>query len=708
MTLVVSLLALSITSSHLLANDSPQWTHTRRALAASPARQSYHVYTGDHFERNVTRIAVDKAGATYLTGSRIIYTNSAGAPVEDIFVTKLNPAGEEEFTITISGKNSDRANGIALDPFGNIVICGTTSSPNFPLVNAIQSEGSSTGFILKLSPDGGRIIFSTRFGGTRSFSTADAIATDAAGAIFVTGSTYSSDFPTNGPDHPLFGIPIIGGAYVAKLDPLGRLLWTRLIIGSAVSCGAGSSCFLSTRNTAGVDLAIDAAGAVYLAGNTNTTDLPTTPQAFLRSGIGAFVAKLNNNDGQLAYLTYIGATNYILTPFSNPANRATGITVDRNGRAIVVGATSDPKFPATAGAYQTSLAGSSNADPFQPSRDAFALAFDTTGSNVAWGTYLGSAQEDSASRVSIDAAGNLWITGRTESPAFPNVQGWTTGPEFLAALDSTATQLLWSARYPTGTIASDITTDGNWLHYAGQTGWVTQAIARQPDTGIFATGNAAGGPLSARLSPYEVISIYGRGIGPTQEQIATATNGRLPTALAGFEVRIDGAPIPLLYAGPNQINAIVPSNLSASPRLSIVTAASNTGLGIIAVDDTPQIFRYPATNRAVAVNQDGTFNSPDNPARAGTIVALWVTGAGGTSSLQDGEIATTPMTTGCCQVTVGSTPATVVYSGTAPGAANGVSQVNFQLPATLAPGVTNVTVSSRQGRAGEGSVIFVQ
>jgi uncharacterized protein (TIGR03437 family) len=93
---------------------------------------------------------------------------------------------------------------------------------------------------------------------------------------------------------------------------------------------------------------------------------------------------------------------------------------------------------------------------------------------------------------------------------------------------------------------------------------------------------------------------------------------------------------------------------------------------------------------AAAVNQDGTINSATNPARLGSVVAMWATGTGSVyPAPTDGEVTTAAREYHCCQVAVfGGRPADVLYAGAAPGIVAGVTQVNFRVPADLAIGAT--------------------
>lgn len=676
------------------------------------AAADYTTFIGDSNEYKVAQIVSDSAGNTYVTGGRIFYgasSNAALAPqLSDVFVTKLDPTGSVVFTTTFGGKSNDAAKAIAVDAAGSIYVAGTTSSQNFPLHNALQDQASQSGsgFLVKLSADGSRFIYSTYIGGVRGPNWVNALAVDSAGNAYLTGGTLAPDFPvTSGlpAGHAsMTGVPITSGAFVTKVSAAGdRILYSGVIVGNSVSCGAGSSCFLSSRNTYGNGIAVDAAGNAYIAGYTNTTDLATTSGAFLTKGIGAFVAKVNSAGTGLAYLTYLGAANYIVAPMSSPGNVANALAVDALGNAYVAGYTSDPKFPATPGAYQVEFAGPVSGDPYPPPPpDAFVAKLSPDGSSIVWATYLGGNADDYARSIALDSAGAVWITGTTTSSQFPNSDGWSTGGDFVTGLNASGSKLVYSARFPTGAAAQSIAAGAGFFQVAGTTGIVSAITPGQaPARRIFGIANAATGPLTGLVAPGEVISIYGPRLGPTTPAGAQLdSSGFISKTLADVQVLFDGIPAPLLYASETQINAVVPFELanqsSANVRLSL-DGATTPDFPIALTAAVPEIFRN-ADGTLAAINQDGSRNSPDHPAKLGSLVAVWATGTGAISAA-DGEIATSAKQSYCCQALVNGTPAEVSYSGAAPGIVAGVTQINFRLPAEMYPGVSVVTVQISVG-----------
>src|SRR5438445_446259 len=233
------------------------------------------------------------------------------------------------------------------------------------------------------------LAYSTYIGGSNSDG-GSGIAVDAAGNAYVTGNANSTNFPTT---TGAFRNGLVGfaDAFVAKLDPTGStLLYSTYLGGSDFNDATG--------------IAVDAAGNVYVTGSTHSNDFPTTAGASQPTSGGdfdAFVTKLNPTGSALLYSTYLGSSDF---------NHATGIAVDAAGNAYVTGETDSFAFPTTVGAFQTTFAGIA---------DAFVTKFNPTGSAIAYSTYVGGSDEDRGIGIAVDAAGNAYMTGFTFSPYFP-------------------------------------------------------------------------------------------------------------------------------------------------------------------------------------------------------------------------------------------------------------------------------------------------
>jgi uncharacterized protein (TIGR03437 family) len=665
---------------------------------------------GDTYPRTISAIATDSAGNTYVVGSRqlgggpyglliggVSFSGITGLPSilsyggSDVFVTKLDPNGRVLFTDTFAGKGIDTGSAIALDPSGNIYIAGTTTSNDFPLSKALQTQPSTsgTGFIIKLTNDGTTILYSTYFGGLAGMTSISAMTTDPAGNLYLTGYTSASDFPhTTGMPSAKVNLiytapdnPAISAAFVTALDSSGKILFSGTVGGTSAGCNGVEFCRDAYVFTTGVAIALDASRNVYFGGNTDATDFPTTSGAFLKKGLGAFAGKIAASGSGLLYLTFLG-TGTQFSPLVTGTNVLSSLTVDSSGNAYLAGSTGDPSFPATAGTYQPKYAGAP-LDPFgnPTSTDGFVAKLKPDGTGLVWATFLGSGT-DAVNSVAVDAAGNVWASGTTASPSFPNKQGWSQGGDFLVEFNPPGSALSYSALYSTGTVAQSVALDPSGLvHLAGANGFVSAINpSSAPTMRIFNFQNAFGGDGTARISPAEVISIYGPNIGPATAAPATPTNGFYPTTFSGVQVQINGANIPLLYVSANQINAVVPMGIAPNAS-AIVRVINGTTVSpdypVWIVTSAPQAF--PAV-----LNQDGTINSKTNPAKGGSTFVFYATGwPSNLAAFADGQIVTYAQDS-CvmtCQInaTNGTLTATVTYGGVAPGIVAGVTQFNVQL-----------------------------
>jgi hypothetical protein len=268
------------------------------------------------------------------------------------------------------------------------------------------------------------LVYSTYLGGSGSpYDNGHGIAVDASGNAYVTGWTWSSNFPTTPgafqTTDPNGGVWL--SPFVSKLNAAGSALVYSTYVGG---WGGGTS------------IAVDASGDAYITGSiTGDIDFPTTPGAFQTAGAGVFVTKLNATGSALLYSTILGTC---------PNNYGSGIAIDASGNAYVAGVINSPgsyTFPATPGAFQTTSDGS----------DAFVTKLNAAGSALVYSTYLGGSRSDWGSGIAVDAAGNAYVTGSTSSSDFPTTPGafQTTGPgsfygAFVSKLNATGSALVYS------------------------------------------------------------------------------------------------------------------------------------------------------------------------------------------------------------------------------------------------------------------------
>ena len=208
----------------------------------------------------------------------------------------------------------------------------------------------------------------------------------------------------------------------------------------------------------------------------------------------------------------------------------------------------------------------------------------------------------------------------------------------------------------------------------------------------------------------------GWAIGPSTPASGSVSKGVLGTSLAGVKVLFNGTPAPLLFAGPTQINVVVPSEVvnATTATIEIVTASGPlTGPaipvapswpGVVLSGDQPGDGLLPV---AAALNEDGTVNSAANPASLGSIISVWVSGGGlSTYPVPDGTVRTqmqmgaptlpvvafaAPLYFGILafpgQMLQGALSTEVVYAGDAAGMVAGMTQINFLIPSEIHSGI---------------------
>ncbi len=678
------------------------------ASAAGDAKLIWSTYVGDQNETSLQEIAVDAAGNTYAVGRRSF--TDLNPESWDVLVTKLDSDGNLVYTTHLGGKGLDSGLGIAADAAGNAYVVGHTTSPNFPLRNAIQARPAG-GFIFKLGPDGS-LLYSTYFGGTANDSV-NAIAVDATGDAYLTGETSSCTLPVTPGAFQATGYvstntpPLASTSFVGKLNPAGNgfvyLSYLGGLIGGACPGCSGSSSLNVARFDRGLAIALEPAGNVYVAGVSNKA-FPTTPGAFQPAVSGPFVAKLNAAGSALAYSTGLGGSTYGQPGLPSWYDSPAAIAVDSAGDAYVAGITASPSFPTTASAFQTAFAGPIPSNPFNgPPYDGFVSELNPTGTALVYSTYLGGAGNDAVNGMAVDAQGDAYIVGTSASQVFPadptlpqgpdflvplNPAGQIypgdpsvpQGPDFLVKLNPAGAALVYSARLPKGAADRGVALDSAGVpHLVGSAAILTEL---NPGAGsgasILAVSNAAATRVYGRVAPGELVSIWGQGLGPSVPASGVVVNGVVTNSLAGVQVFFDDTPAPLLYVSDLQIEACVPYEVAGQLMTTVsvtYNGAPTLGFPLGVAAALPEIFRNP-DGTAAALNQDGSVNSPSNPAKLGSIAVIFGTGAGQLNPPGvDGSVVNPP--TAIPDLDVGYQ---TLYAGAAPSLVSGVFQINFLLP----------------------------
>ncbi len=294
------------------------------------------------------------------------------------------------YSTYLGGSSDDLSAGIAVDSSGYAYVTGNTYSADFPATSG-TIHGAPDVFIAKLNTDGSALVYATFIGGSGN-DQAGSITVDDNGNALITGRTASPDFPI------VFGG---GSSYVSSQD---------VFITKVNSSGAiAASRYLSAENSLGTGIAVDSAGNAYVTGVTSSATFPTTAGSLMtvlpNLSIAAFVVKLDSSLN-LIYGTYLGGSNH---------DSSDAIAIDSSGHAYVTGATGSIDFPTTRGAFKTVLK--------EGTINAYVTELSSEGNGLVYSTYLGGSNSDSAGGIALDAAGNAYVAGIATSPDFPTTSG---------------------------------------------------------------------------------------------------------------------------------------------------------------------------------------------------------------------------------------------------------------------------------------------
>ncbi len=410
-----------------------------------------------------------------LRGEELVIRTPVGNVIEDspLSFTDSNPIGSswnilQDGTVTFQVDNYDREETLTIDPAvyfstylggnsyesdvdsrissdGYIYISGYTSSTDFPTSLGCydnEAEGSDA-FLAKIDRMGGRFIFSTRIGGAGG-DYGRSLQLDDDGNIFVCGQTNSADFPTTDgafqEEHQG-----LWDVFVLKMNKDGDRLIHSTYIGAY-------SIYDSEQEVGGM-VDIDDKGFVYVGGSTGSPNFPFTDDAYSNQTYGLrdiFVMKLNISFDKVIYCTSVGG---------NGNDYMYYMEVLEDESVIFGGNVYSTNYPTTSGAYDRTHNGG---------RDAFLTILNRTGESLVSSTYLGGSGGDSSNGFSMNEAGDIFITGTTESTNFP-ITG-NAHDKTLSGTDAYVTVLNKSfAWLDYSTYLGGGANDGGWdiVHYKG-------------------------------------------------------------------------------------------------------------------------------------------------------------------------------------------------------------------------------------------------
>ncbi len=663
---------------------------------------TWSAYLGNGNTDRFSSLAVDKDGNPYVTGRAVsgfptanpLQTNHGGVcgtiltvqvQCGDVFVTKLNAAGTAlVYSTYIGGSDEDSGMQIGVDAAGNAVVLGTTRSTDFPSTDGALGPGLAA-FVFKLDPSGSKLLYSTgvqgfpsalavdatgnayiarenrtatgaavvidklnpqgtalvysfSFGGGGGEDAPRSLALDSLGAVYVAGVTHSSDFPVS-PD-ALQRTNTAYANFIAKVNPAGNaLVFATYFAGgiNAIAAGPGGDVFVSGIVVDGFQTTAKAAQPVF------------------GGSLGdAFAARLNASGSALIYATYIGGTGYDI---------GQSMAVDAAGNAIIVGSTGSNNFPLAANIQRISQGGA----------EAFVTKLDPTGTKFLFSTFLGGFGNDEATAVAVDGQGNIYVAGNSEAQGFPvTPQSPYTPPPASRTLSSV-----------NGTVVS-----GAFVLKISDSGPALPVVFRD---GVTSVAGYDFGPVTAG----QIVDLIGTNLGPLNSAVLTLdAEGRVSRTLAGVEVDFDGVAAPLVFVTSDDARAVAPVSVAGKSSVQVVVktpAGASPAVTLPVVPASPAQFTLgpPTTLQGAIVNQDGTVNSPQNPAARGSIVSLYGAGFGPTTpALEDGRVyrANLPVLVFPVAVTIGGAAGEVQYAGQAYGLVAGVMLINVRISPQAATG----------------------
>ena len=593
-----------------------------------------------------------------------VYAVAALTGADRFRIIKSNAQGDTLITTDLDPNIDLNVVGIAASANGNVVLAGNAvPTQNLPLVSPLFPSATGPGFVIELDASLQKILFSTLVEGAYL----QGLSLDGEGNILLTGATGDPQFPITSGAYQPPQQDFFSDAFLMKISSDGKQLLFSTHIGGVFDSDAG-------QGTTGTEIAVDSTGDVVLAGLTRQTGLPLTAGSFsptcgsCRAHLGAgFIAKFDSI-GKLLWSSYI--------PVSATATVSTIVSAltTASDNSILVGGGTSRDFPVTAGTLQTTFP--------QPSGTAgFVIRVSPDGSQLLWATYFGGGGSSSVTGIAIDSSNEVWIGGTSLLAASLPVPKGTPvfGTPYVAGLSADGSSLIDFFSTPEGGagLGIVITPDKRKLSMGAAGGILSVAPGAGPS--LLGITNSAATHVSTTVASGELVSLYGIGIGPEIPAGGLVMDGEPPNVLSGVQVLFDGVPAGMLYAGPNQINAVVGTPTGAEgqdiapDRASVQVITPNGVIEGIRMSNrfgAPQIFQSTLEHNsllAAALNEDGTTNSKSNPAAPGSVVAVWVSGCG---------------SYGCSIVLNSPNSLEVLYDGQAPGLINGLFQVNFRLPFT--------------------------
>ncbi len=371
-------------------------------------------FLGGNASEKSNTIGIDSQGNIYVAG----YTESVNFPTtassidaghngsEDAFVAKLSSDLSTLVTATFIGGNDNEAvTNLYFDAQSNIYVAGYTRSTNFPTTTNTTHHGETDAFIAKLNSDLSNLIAATLLGGSVDDGGITTVVLDSSGYVFVAGDTYSADFPVTA--------NVVDTGYNGGRDVFVAKLSNDLSNHIAVTFIGGSDWDEVTA------IALDDQGGIYIAGNSQSSNFPTTlgVVAPVKNNFkDAFIARLSNDLSTITAATFLGGAG---------SDGATALVLDTQNNIYVAGYTSSPDFPISGGTIDPTYNGNV---------DGFIVRLSGDLRNLSAATFIGGSDQETVTSIALDTQQNLYAVGRTLSADFQTTSG-VYDPTYNTAFD---------------------------------------------------------------------------------------------------------------------------------------------------------------------------------------------------------------------------------------------------------------------------------
>jgi uncharacterized protein (TIGR03437 family) len=585
----------------------------------------------------------------------------------DLYVAVLDSTGAVTFGSYVGGARDEEFVGMDVSASGVVSLSGTTTLDPFPTTAPPLSDVAITtvrSFLMTLRTRGeGSALRSSIILGDHLVIQPRAVAVDAQGRTYLAG--FASDrFPaTTGAFQTTPG-NTSHNAFLLRLAADGVTLEYATYL-------AGSATDDIYRLAAGPN------GDVYAAGVAQSANFPSVPGSYVnvpKSGFvaSAFVARFHPESGRFVYIAHLAGSD---------SQSPVALAVDAEGSAYLAGSTSSDDLPVTTGGERLGV------------MNPFVARLSPDGARLLFSTFLGGEGYDTPTALFLEPEGTVVLAGTAGSrlarltadahEPCNSAAAPTQYTGFLARLQPGDGALAYASyftvgMYDTAIRAAALDRDGRLVLVSpgdpldlSRNGGPVHVFVRDPgdhviriDPGEAAPGvtcmmSAASGSTEGVVAG-EFVAIYGKRLAPVEA--------------GAVRVLFDGAPATLLYSGDSQINAVVPNAVAERAKTTVeieIDGAVRAKLEPAVLPVLPGLFRDYSGRLALALNEDGAFNSREHPAAPGSLVHLF---ANGDPAIVLGQPAHN------ARVQIGAQSAEVVFAGQAPGFIPGLVAIDILLP----------------------------